>query len=129
MDKIEPNWNVYTAFTEKMEIALDLDAKRSSHPVQVPAESPSEIRQSFDQLSYAKAASVLRVLSQYAGEEKFLKGVSILSIYLNKHLYGNATAEDLWEGIQEATGLDIPSLLVPWIHDSDLRSPLPLRGN
>lgn len=41
------------------------------------------------------------MISEYVGEEKFLKGVSI---YLKKHLYGSATAEDLWEGIQEATG-------------------------
>jgi len=41
------------------------------------------------------------MLSVYVGEEKFLKGVSI---YLKKHLYGNSVAEDLWMGIQEATG-------------------------
>ena len=41
------------------------------------------------------------MLSNCVGEDKFLKGVSI---YLKKHLYGNATAEDLWDGIGEATG-------------------------
>ena len=44
---------------------------------------------------------VLRMLSEYVGQDKFLKGVSI---YLKKHLYGNSVTEDLWEGIQEATG-------------------------
>lgn len=45
---------------------------------------------------------VLRMLSVYVGEEKFLKGVSI---YLKKHLYANSVAEDLWAGIQEATSM------------------------
>ena len=45
--------------------------------------------------------AVLRMLSKYVGEEKFLKGVSI---YLKKHLYANSVTTDLWEGIGEATG-------------------------
>ena len=44
---------------------------------------------------------VLRMLSKYVGEEKFLKGVSI---YLKNHLYGNSVTNDLWKGIGEATG-------------------------
>lgn len=44
---------------------------------------------------------VLRMLSDYVGEDKFLKGVSL---YLKKRLYGNSVTKDLWEGIGEATG-------------------------
>lgn len=57
--------------------------------------------QIFDSLSYSKAASVLRMLSNYVGEDKFLKGVSL---YLKKKLYGNSVTSDLWEGISAATG-------------------------
>jgi aminopeptidase 2 len=73
----------------------------------------------FDALSYSKAASgtvtacswrplfhscyeVLRMLANYVGEEKFLRGVSI---YLKKKLYGNSVTKDLWEGISVATGM------------------------
>lgn len=45
------------------------------------------------------------MLSDYVGEEKFLKGVSI---YLKKHLFANSVTRDLWEGIQEASGKCIP---------------------
>lgn len=41
------------------------------------------------------------MLSDYVGEDRFLKGVSI---YLKKHLYGNSVTTDLWRGIGEATG-------------------------
>lgn len=44
---------------------------------------------------------VLRMLSKFVGEEKFLKGVSL---YLKKHLYSNTVSRNLWEGIGEATG-------------------------
>lgn len=43
---------------------------------------------------------VLRMLSDYVGEDRFLKGVSI---YLKKRLYGNSVTKDLWDGIGEAT--------------------------
>jgi aminopeptidase 2 len=38
---------------------------------------------------------VLRMLMNYVGEEKFVKGVSI---YLKNHLYGNTVSQDLWDG-------------------------------
>lgn len=41
------------------------------------------------------------MLSNYVGEEAFLKGVST---YLKKHLYGNSVTKDLWDGISATTG-------------------------
>ena len=55
---------------------------------------------------------VLRMLSNYVGEEKFLRGVSL---YLKKNLYANSVTHDLWEGISTATGLDITQLMENWI--------------
>ena len=54
-------------------------------------------------------AIVLRMLSKFVGEDKFLKGVSL---YLKKHVYSNTVSRDLWEGIGEATGIYINSLVV-----------------
>lgn len=54
------------------------------------------------------------MLSDYVGEEKFLKGVSI---YLKDHLYGNTVTEDLWKGIQTATGLGIPRIMNAWVKE------------
>jgi aminopeptidase 2 len=45
------------------------------------------------------------MLSDYVGEEKFMKGVSI---YLKEHLYGNSVTRDLWDGIAAATGAFTP---------------------
>lgn len=52
------------------------------------------------------------MLASFVGEDKFLKGVSI---YLHQRLYGNSVARDLWDGIAEATGLDIPTIMENWI--------------
>ncbi|KAK7463560.1 Aminopeptidase 2 mitochondrial [Stygiomarasmius scandens] len=93
--------------------ALALDAKLSSHPIEVSCPNADSIGQIFDALSYSKAASVLRMLLAYVGEDKFLKGVSL---YLKNHMYGNSVTNDLWKGISEATGLDIPKLMDNWIN-------------
>lgn len=51
------------------------------------------------------------MLSQYVGEEKFLKGVSI---YLKDHLFANSEPVDLWNGISKATGLDVAKMMDNW---------------
>ncbi|KAH9923974.1 ERAP1-like C-terminal domain-containing protein [Epithele typhae] len=102
MKWVFPEWQLDSEFlTTNFFDARGLDSKLSSHPVEVPCPDASLINQIFDALSYAKAASVLRMLCSYVGEEHFLKGVSI---YLKKHKYSNSVTENLWEGIQEATG-------------------------
>ncbi|KAF9265642.1 leucyl aminopeptidase [Marasmius fiardii PR-910] len=95
--------------------ALALDAKLSSHPIEVAcpnAEFIGQLSFIFDALSYSKAGSVLRMLAAHVGTEKFLEGVSI---YLKNHLYGNSTTHDLWKGISESTGQDIVALMDNWI--------------
>ncbi|KAH7889759.1 peptidase family M1-domain-containing protein [Phlebopus sp. FC_14] len=111
--RIYPEWKVDFEFiSEHLNDALDLDAKLSSHPIEVECPDANQINQIFDSLSYAKAASVLRMLSNFVGQEQFLKGVSI---YLKKHLYANTVTKDLWEGISESTGVDVPKMMDNWI--------------
>jgi aminopeptidase 2 len=123
INRIYPEWKVDADFINThLTAALRLDAKLSSHAIEVAVPDAGQIGQIFDSLSYSKAASgasvrvgqlekttdgrpiVLRMLSKFVGEEKFLKGVSL---YLKKHLYSNTVSRDLWEGIGEATGTHV----------------------
>jgi aminopeptidase 2 len=52
------------------------------------------------------------MLSNYVGEDRFLKGVSL---YLKKKLFANSKTHDLWEGIGTATRLNITELMENWI--------------
>ncbi|KAG5645001.1 hypothetical protein DXG03_007278 [Asterophora parasitica] len=108
-----PEWKVDSEFiSDHLNRALSLDSKLSSHPIEVECPDANHINQIFDSLSYSKAASVLRMLSNYVGEDLFLKGVSL---YLKKKLYANSVTNDLWEGIGTATGKDIIRLMDNWI--------------
>ena len=111
-DRIWPEWKVRKEFVkDHVQAALGLDSQRSSHPIEVDCPDANKINQIFDSISYSKGASVLRMLAGIVGEEKFLKGVSI---YLKKHVYGNAETKDLWAGISEASGMDVASIMANW---------------
>jgi aminopeptidase N len=65
------------------------------------------------------------MLSNYVGEDRFLKGVSI---YLKSKLYGNSVTTDLWDGISKATGVDVPKVMDNWVtkveeHESPIFQP------
>ena len=81
-DRIEPSWRVHSAFiTAHLARALSLDALRSSHPVEMPCPNEETIQQIFDALTYSKGASCLKMLSNFVGEEKFLKGVCVTGFF------------------------------------------------
>jgi aminopeptidase N len=53
-----PEWKVNTEFiNDHLERALKLDAKLSSHPIEVPCPDANKANQIFDSLSYSKAGS------------------------------------------------------------------------
>lgn len=112
-DRIEPTWKVHSAFiTDHLARALALDSLRSSHPIEMPCKTEADVQQIFDALTYSKGASCLKMLSNFVGEDKFLKGVSI---YLKRHLYANARTEDLMKGISEAAGIDAGGMMRNWL--------------
>ncbi|KAK1218706.1 Aminopeptidase 2 mitochondrial [Marasmius sp. AFHP31] len=101
-DRAYPEFKANSEFINShLASALALDAKLSSHPIEVHCPNADYI-----------AGSVLRMLAAHVGVENFLKGVSI---YLKNHLYGNSTTRDLWDGISESTGQDIVKLMDNWI--------------
>ncbi|RIB04123.1 peptidase family M1-domain-containing protein [Gigaspora rosea] len=112
VDKIFPDWDIWTQFVmEGFQKGLQLDALRSSHPIEVPVNDPSEIHQIFDAISYYKGASVIRMLSNFIGENIFLAGVRR---YLKRHEYSNASTDDLWKALTEESGIDVGQFMTGW---------------
>ena len=97
--------------TERIGAFAD-DRLPSSHPVASGAASVSEAIATFDGISYAKGASVLRQLSAYVGEDNFTAG---LRAYLARHSYGNARLADLLAAVGEAAGKDLTEWSKAWL--------------
>ena len=76
---------------------------------------PSEINEIFDGVSYAKGASLLRMLRCYIGAGLF---DAAIVAYIHKYQFANAATADLWACISAVSDLDIGSLMRNWTSQS-----------
>ncbi|XP_012523522.1 puromycin-sensitive aminopeptidase isoform X2 [Monomorium pharaonis] len=107
-----PEYDMWTQFVTDTYIrALELDALKHSHPIEVPVGHPSEIDEIFDDISYHKGASVIRMLHAYIGDDDFRKG---MNLYLKRHSYANAETEDLWAALEEASNKAVRKVMSSW---------------
>lgn len=111
-DALFPEWKVWESYvTDDLQQALALDGLRSSHPIEVPLKRANDVNQIFDSISYAKGSSLLKMISNWLGEETFITGVSN---YLKKHKWGNTQTKDLWHALGDASGEDVNSVMDIW---------------
>ena len=94
-----PEWHYSQDDAAGLDGTLNLDSAPTTHAIRAKADTPSEINEMFDGISYGKGGAVLSMVENYLGKETFRQGVHN---YLEAHLYANATAEDFW-GAQTAT--------------------------
>ncbi|CUS23535.1 LAQU0S10e02652g1_1 [Lachancea quebecensis] len=108
-----PEWDVTSlVMLDSHEVALQLDSLAESHAVKVHVKNAKDIDQVFDAISYLKGCSILEMISEYVGADKFLGGVAL---YLKRNSFANATMEDLLGSIGEVCGSDILVRLQNWI--------------
>ena len=113
VDKFYPEWELWDQFVDDaMNVAMGLDALKTTHPIDVTVKSPAEIREIFDAISYDKGGCVLRMLENFVGEPNFQKG---LKNYLNNFKYKNAKGQDLWNAIGKAAKLPVSSMVSTWL--------------
>ncbi|CAN0321806.1 unnamed protein product [Pylaiella littoralis] len=112
VDHIFPEWDIWADFDSMVfPQAMGLDALVASHPIEVKVDNPDQINEIFDAISYAKGASVIRMLAGHLGVTEFMRGIHD---YLVKHSYGNARSDDLWTALGNATGKDVATLMDTW---------------
>ncbi|RLV92605.1 hypothetical protein DV515_00013726 [Chloebia gouldiae] len=99
----EPTWNIKDLMVlNELHAVMATDALASSHPLSFREEeinTPAQISEVFDSISYSKGASVLRMLSSFLSEDVFKQG---LQSYLHTFSYNNTIYTDLWVHLQEA---------------------------
>jgi aminopeptidase N len=90
----KPEWHIDEQVASALNGAMNLDAQRVTRTIRAEANTPDEINEMFDGITYEKGGSILHMVESYLGEETFRQGVHN---YLKAHMYGNATAEDFWD--------------------------------
>jgi tricorn protease interacting factor F2/3 len=112
-DRAYPDWKVWQDFVRTSTSgAMGRDSLTKTHPIMANVHDPEEIEELFDEISYGKGASILRMIEAYIGSENFKRGVAQ---YLQKFRYSNASGHDLWTNLQEASGTDVSRIMEGWI--------------
>ena len=107
-----PEWNIPQDVIAGLNGALNLDAQRTTRSIRAKADTPDEINQMFDGITYNKAGAILLMVENYEGEETFRQGVHN---YLKAHIYGNATAEDFWNTQTEVSHRPIDKIMESFV--------------
>ncbi len=111
-DSFRPEWDVWTTFGLARAAAFDTDTLSSTRPIEYEVVTAADAEGMFDILTYEKGASVVRMLEQYLGAERFRLGIVA---YLRRHAYANTETGDLWDAIEEVTGEPVRRIMDSWI--------------
>lgn len=113
--KLFPEWVVDTQFVfDEGSRAFQLDAMRSSHPIELPVHDVREVDGIFDAISYSKGAMVLRMTAKFVGEAGFQGG---LVDYLSRHAYAAATSQQLWDALSGPAAPNLKEVLHSWTRE------------
>ena len=88
-----------------------ISALKNSHPIEVEVGHPSEVDEIFDNISYNKGASVIRMLHDFIGRDAFKTG---MQHYLTTYSYKNTSTEDLWASLETASGKPVGKVMTTW---------------
>jgi aminopeptidase N len=93
------------------EAAMEGDARSTTHPIQQQVATEAEANSAFDDITYKKGQSFLRMLESFLGEDVFREGIRR---YMAEHAYSNATTVDLWNALSEASGKPVADIAAGW---------------
>ncbi|MEQ1896514.1 MAG: M1 family metallopeptidase [Vicinamibacterales bacterium] len=108
----KPDWKIEVDDAVNTGGALATDSQQSTRAIRMKVDTPDEINEVFDGITYEKTAAVLRMVEHYTGKEPFRKGVSS---YLNRFAFRNAAGEDFWREMTRVTGKPVDQILSSFV--------------
>ncbi len=106
-DHFNPDWHVWLRAHADVERAMAEDSRRSTHPIQQVIKDESEADSAFDDITYLKGQSFIRMIETYLGEATFRDG---MRRYMAAHAYSNSTTADLWNALEAASGKPVKQI-------------------
>ena len=97
--KLHPEWNSALAAVSVRERAMSQDGLVTTHPVIQKIATVEQASQAFDDITYSKGSSVIRMLEAYVGADAWRDGVRR---YMKAHAYGNTVSDDLWREMDKS---------------------------
>jgi aminopeptidase N len=118
-ERLHPEWKTELNAVSVRDAAMRRDSVATTHPVVQHVQTVEQASQAFDDITYQKGESVIRMLEAYVGENAWRSGVRA---YMKAHAYGNTVSDDLWSAIEKAARKPITAIA----HDFTLQPGVPL---
>ncbi len=113
IDHLYPEYDMFSdLLAMETSGALLGDSLINSHPIEVEVKKPDDVSQIFDEISYGKGGSILRMINSFVTDEVFKKG---LNLYLNNFKYRNAEGSDLWEYVGKVSDQPVRGVMESFI--------------
>lgn len=110
-EHFNPDWAIGPRAAADKEGAMHRDARSTTHPIQQKVQNESQAADAFDEITYSKGQSFLRMLESWLGEEAFRAGIRQ---YLAAHAMSSSTTADLWSALELASGKPVRRLAAHW---------------
>ncbi len=111
---LNPEWRYVRDIVAGSIGAYALDQLASTHPIRMEVRNADQATERFDAVTYEKGQAVLRMIESFIGEGPFRDGVGL---YLERFAEANATADDFWQALDEASGRDVTAIANAWIRE------------
>jgi aminopeptidase N len=118
-DRFHPDWKVWLKIEPWKRFAMTQDARDGTHPIVAPIRDADQASAAFDAITYAKGASVIRMIEAYVGEDAFRDGVRG---YMARHAHANTVSDDLWHALEGVSSVPVNEIA----HDFTLQAGVPL---
>jgi puromycin-sensitive aminopeptidase len=112
-DAFRPEWKRWVDFGLARSAAFDTDSLAATRPIEYEVITAADAEGMFDVLTYEKGASVVRMLQQYLGEDRFQAGIRQ---YLRAHAHASTETTDLWDAIEAASDEPVRQMMDSWIY-------------
>src|SRR5947207_9048300 len=119
--RFNPDWEIWMARSIQRdptrrsgiakEVAMEGDARSTTHPIQQPIANEAEANSAFDDITYRKGMSFISMLESFLGEDVFREGIRQ---YMADHKLSNTTTADLWNSLSKASGKPVVEIAAAW---------------
>ncbi|MFL5454289.1 MAG: M1 family metallopeptidase [Myxococcales bacterium] len=104
VDQWDPSLEDTTVLFNRASGAMSTDSLRTARRIRQTIETPGDIQNAFDGLTYWKGGALLTMFERFIGPDAFRAGIQS---YVASHQYGLGSTDELLDSIGKAAGQDV----------------------
>ncbi len=106
-DELHPETRSELGQFARLGAVMALDSLDAARQVRQEVRTVYEAEEAFDAITYSKGSAIIGMLAAYLGAGPFRAGIQS---YLSRYAHGNASAEELFRALGDASGSDISAV-------------------